>query len=223
MNAKEFIDTVSPFAVTLRMEGSPMFPSVRIAQNMLETGRVIHPWFNLGGIKVGSGKPNGFWKGASVNKGTWEVCNGVTVNTSANFRAYDNLYDFYKDQDLLFLNDRYKRVVAAKNPQEQAEMLQACGYATDPQYPEKLKSIISQNGLEKYDQEAENMKEELAAAIKRIDALELKTKVLDKTPAPEWFIKEFGEHVLDGIVSDMNGDTDFWRDTAVSLRLKKKG
>jgi flagellar protein FlgJ len=129
-----------------------MFPSVRIAQNILETGCVIHSWNNLGGIKVGSGKPNAYWRGGAVNKGTWEVYDGVRDdNVTAAFRAYDTLYDFYKDQDLLFELSRYARVRAAKTPGEQALALQECGYATDPQYPGKLMTIIKAYDLTKYD------------------------------------------------------------------------
>lgn len=157
MTNHDFLAYLVPFAVQLRAEGSPMFPSVRLAQNLLETGGVIHRWYNLGGIKVGKGKPNEWWDGSSVNKGTWEVYNGVRVNTSANFRAYASVYHFYKDQDLLFKNTRYKRVRDAKTPQEQATALYACGYATDPQYAGKLMTIIQAYGLTKYDQEAEHM------------------------------------------------------------------
>lgn len=70
------------------------------------------------------------------------------------------MYDFYKDQDLLFAYTRYARVRAAKTPEEQAAALYACGYATDPQYAAKLMTIIKSEGLTKYDviQEDEYMK-----------------------------------------------------------------
>lgn len=147
----DFIAKLAPIVQQVRAEGSIMFPSVRIAQNILETGCVIHPWYNLGGIKVGSGKPNGYWKGRSINKGTWEEYGGQTVSTTANFRVYDCLYDFYKDQDLLFQLSRYERVRASKTPEEQAAMLYACGYATDSGYAGKLVALIRANDLTKYD------------------------------------------------------------------------
>jgi N-acetylmuramoyl-L-alanine amidase CwlA len=65
--------------------------------------------------------------------------------------------------------------------------------------------------------------ETMDQVLARLAALEEKVKVLDKTPAPDWFVKEFGPHVLDGIVNDLNGDVDFWRDTAIILRIKAKG
>jgi flagellar protein FlgJ len=152
LTSNDFINAVLPHVLQVRKEGSLMFPSVRIAQNILETGCVIHSWNNLGGIKVGSGKPNAYWRGGAVNKGTWEVYDGVRDdNVTAAFRAYDTLYDFYKDQDLLFELSRYARVRAAKTPGEQALALQECGYATDPQYPGKLMTIIKAYDLTKYD------------------------------------------------------------------------
>jgi len=134
-----------------------MLPSVRLAQNLLETGGVIHPWNNLGGIKVGDGIPNGYWKGAFVNKTTWEVVGGKRVDIVARFRSYDTLYDYYKDQDILFRLPRYARVRASKSPAEQAEALRLCGYATDPQYGAKIISLIKSNKLDQYDKEDEYM------------------------------------------------------------------
>ncbi|WP_239616137.1 glucosaminidase domain-containing protein [Cohnella mopanensis] len=154
LSQAQFIATLAPMAVRARIEGSPLFPSVRLAQNLLETGGVIHPWNNLGGIKVGSGKPNAYWHGQWVQKGTWEVENGVRTDTSALFRAYDSVYDFYKDQDLLFQLPRYDRVRQALTPNRQAEALRLCGYATDPQYDAKLISIIQANKLTQYDEQA---------------------------------------------------------------------
>lgn len=153
MNKTEFIQAILPSVLKTRAEGSFMFPSCRIAQNILETGCNIHPWFNLGGIKAGKGKPNAYWKGETVHKGTWEVYNGVRENTTADFRAYASLYDFYKDQDIFLSAKRYAPVVKATSPEEQAERLRQCGYATDPEYAIKIKAIIQANNLKQYDVE----------------------------------------------------------------------
>jgi hypothetical protein len=59
---------------------------------------------------------------------------------------------------------------------------------------------------------------QLNSLATRVTALEQTTKVLEKTTMPKWFIDEFGAHSLDGIVTDLTGDTDFWRDTAIILR-----
>jgi len=154
LGKQEFIATLAPMAIQARKEGSPLFPSVRLGQNLLETGGVIHPWNNLGGIKVGNGKPNAYWHGQWVRKGTWEVENGTRTDTTALFRAYDSVYDFYKDQDLLFMLPRYERVRTAATPSIQAEALHLCGYATDPQYGSKIIALIQTYGLSKFDAQA---------------------------------------------------------------------
>ena len=151
LTRNQFIAALAPTVLRVKREGSVMFPSVRLAQILLETGGVIHEWYNLGGIKVGSGQTNAFWHGEAVVKGTWEVIDGRSMNTRAAFRAYKSVYHFYKDLDLLLATPRYERVRKAMTPERQADMLFACGYATDPAYPSKLKAIIEQYGLKKYD------------------------------------------------------------------------
>lgn len=151
MNKEQFFAMLAPIAIRVRGEGSFMFPSLRLAQNWLETGGKIPSWNNLGGYKVGSGKTNVYWRGDVVNKSTWEVYNNHRVEVVAAFRAYDSIYDFYKDQDLLFMISRYDRVRSAQTPRQQAQALQDCGYATDPSYASKLTAIMESNGLQQYD------------------------------------------------------------------------
>lgn len=151
MTRERFFATIAQAVALARSEGSRMFPSVRMAQSLLETGGEIHPWNNLGGIKVGNGVTNEYWHGEAVVKGTWEYIDGRTVTMRAAFRAYKSLYHFYKDLDLLLEAPRYERVRSAGTPERQASMLQASGYATDPAYPSKLMAIIQQYGLRKYD------------------------------------------------------------------------
>jgi len=151
----QFISALAPTAIRLRQEGSPLLPSVRLSQAILETGGVIHPWYNLGGIKVGNGAINAYWQGEAVNKGTKEYINERTVETRAAFRAYRSVYHFYKDQDLLFANHRYLRVREARTPEEQARMLQASGYATDPSYAAKLIALMNQHRLQQFDRLAQ--------------------------------------------------------------------
>ncbi|XID91025.1 glycoside hydrolase family 73 protein [Paenibacillaceae bacterium WGS1546] len=146
-----FIALVAPIVMQVHREGGRLLPSVRIAQSWHETGGKVPSWHNLGGYKVGSGKPTLWWDGSSVNTATKEVYGGKEVLTRANWRAYKSIYHYYKDQDLLFDLSRYTRVRAAKTPDEQCHMLQACGYATDPKYATKLINAINSYGLRKYD------------------------------------------------------------------------
>jgi len=222
----EFFAQLAPVAIRVRLEGSPMFPSCRLAQNWLETGGVIHPWFNLGGIKVGSGQPNEWWDGSSVKKGTWEVVNGQRIDTSAHFRAYPSVYHFYKDQDVLFQLPRYERVRRAQTPEEQADMLLACGYATDPQYAVKLKNIIKQYSLKQYDREVEQVLKDLQ---EKVAALEQTVKVLEDQnrhiPAPPWFVVEFGDPTAGGLIRDVDGlkHPAAWEAIAIALRAMGRG
>lgn len=220
MSAQSFIAQIAPIVVQLRLEGSPIFPSVRIAQCGLETGWKIPAWNNLGGYKVGSGTPNEYWRGAVVHKGSWEIYDGKRVDIVAAFRAYDSIEDFFRDHDLLFQLKRYDRVRAAKTPEEQADMLQACGYATDPQYAAKLKTIIKQYGLKKYDEEVDKVLEDLK---KKIEGLSKEIQELKKLiPAPKWFVEEFGSADLDGLIHDPKFTSEGWRAIAVALRAIKK-
>lgn len=236
----EFFALLSPTVIQVRREGSKLLPSVRLAQNWLETGGTIHDWNNLGGYKVGSGTVNEYWKGASVSTSTWEVYNGQSVETTANWRAYDSIYDFYKDQDLLFAKARYSRVCEALTPEEQCEALYLCGYATDPDYASKLNSIIRTNQLTDYDEEAERMTadekamvEELQAAVKAqenlLDSLTNSKDVLKswltsvdgrlktmenkhRMDIPEW-AREAVEAAVNAQLVDTpeNGSEDFYR------------
>jgi flagellar protein FlgJ len=145
MTRSEFVSIVAPIAQKLWEEGSGnLFPSVRIAQTLLETGGKIHEWNNIVGYKVGSGKLTAYWHGRSVSTKTWEVYNGVTDNNViANWRAYDSVEDCLRDQDLLFNSERYNAVRLATTPEDQAVALYRCNYATDPDYYKKIIAIAA--------------------------------------------------------------------------------
>ncbi|WP_158602384.1 glycoside hydrolase family 73 protein [Cohnella endophytica] len=153
MDRQSFIALLAPQAIQARLDGSSLLPSVRLAQNILETGSNLNKYNNLGGFKVGDGKPNAWWHGETYTTPTWEVYGGKRVQTVATWRAYDSVYDFYRDQDRLFQNSRYAPLRAALTPEDQAKALQACGYATDPEYAAKLMQIVTAEGLIQYDGE----------------------------------------------------------------------
>ena len=223
MTRDQFFATLAPHAIRARLEGSPLFVSVRLAQNLLETGGKIHPWHNLGGIKVGGGKPNEWWDGSYVQKGTWEVVNGQRVDTTAAFRAYKSIYHFYKDQDLLFQLPRYARVRTAKTPEEQCTALQLCGYATDTAYPGKLMAIIRQYELKKYDDEVLRMLDAIKQLQQDIEALRKEVSSLSNqigallgahamNEVPAWAKEAVDAAVAAGIVDTPQGSSlDFYR------------
>ncbi|WP_082882671.1 glycoside hydrolase family 73 protein [Paenibacillus swuensis] len=208
-----FIAFVGPVAVRLRLEGSPVFPSVRVAQALLETGATIHSWNNLVGFKAGRGKPNAFWDGRTISTKTWEVYNGTRVNNvTANWRVYDTIDDGFRDQDLLFHNSRYYHVRTASTPVEQTQALYRAGYATDPAYPTKLQNLISVYNLYQFDEEVIRVLNELN---KKIDELTARVKELEAAPDLEVRVQ-----ALEGR-EDMQ-EVPSWAKAAVDKALKSK-
>lgn len=95
---------------------------------------------NLFGIKAGRG-----WQGATADVMTTEYVNGVAVKAVERFRAYGSYADAFKDYaNLLAANPRYAQVLNERtDPAAFARGLQQAGYATDPNYAEKLTRVIT--------------------------------------------------------------------------------
>ena len=95
--------------------------------------------YNLFGIKAGSG-----WKGRTVDIVTTEYVNGKPQKQVDTFRAYDSYADSFRDYaNLLRANPRYQSVLAqGQDAARFAQGLQQAGYATDPNYAQKLTSVI---------------------------------------------------------------------------------
>ena len=122
-------------------------PEAILAQAALETGWGKHVMpdmrgrnsFNLFGIKAGSS-----WNGETAVRRTIEFEGGVPRYERASFRAYDDIGSTLDDYTALLANNpRYEGVVGRGNDTAAfADALQESGYATDPQYARKLKSVI---------------------------------------------------------------------------------
>ena len=97
---------------------------------------------NLFGIKAGSS-----WHGKTVDAVTTEYVDGVAQKRVEKFRAYDTYADSFRDYaNLLRGNPRYQGVIAnAQDAVGFAQGLQRAGYATDPNYADKLTRIINQS------------------------------------------------------------------------------
>ena len=69
------------------------------------------------------------------------------------FRVYDNARESFEDHSLFLLRPRYKSLFSLKITDYKgwARGLKACGYATNPQYADKLIGIIELYGLNEYD------------------------------------------------------------------------
>ncbi len=96
--------------------------------------------FNLFGIKAGSN-----WKGATVDAPTTEHMDGVARKVVEKFRAYASYAETFRDYaKLIASNPRYADAVKrADSAAGFAKGLQQGGYATDPQYAEKLTRAIN--------------------------------------------------------------------------------
>jgi peptidoglycan hydrolase FlgJ len=145
-NPADFVNKVWPHAVEVsRVTGIP--PQFMVAQAALETGWGRHemlnpdgaPSYNLFGIKAGKS-----WPGQSVLTETTEFVSGQETRVTASFKAYGSYAEAFQDYaNLLRGNPRYGAVIGSQDGTEFARRLQQAGYATDPQYAEKLSRIIN--------------------------------------------------------------------------------
>jgi flagellar protein FlgJ len=94
--------------------------------------------FNLFGIKADRS-----WKGPVVETTTTEYIDGEPQRVRAKFRAYGSYDEAFTDYArFITRNPRYANVLSAETPAEAAHGLQKAGYATDPQYGQKLVRIM---------------------------------------------------------------------------------
>lgn len=142
---EDFVDALWPYAEgAARRLGVPA--EVLVAQAALETGWGRHMIrdaagqnsFNLFGIKATGG-----WEGRQARVSTLEFINGVPERRQEPFRVYDGLAQSFEDYvRLIESRPRYAEARAATTVAEYARALQAGGYATDPEYAEKIIAIV---------------------------------------------------------------------------------
>jgi peptidoglycan hydrolase FlgJ len=144
----DFLRTLRPHAEQAAKELG-VDPDALLAQAALETG-----WgrsvpcnaqgecsFNLFGIKAGSQ-----WSGATVNVPTLEFEEGIPVRKVERFRAYDSPADSFRDYAALIRDSsRYASARGAgDNVEAFAAALQQGGYATDPNYAQKIAAVAGE-------------------------------------------------------------------------------
>lgn len=125
-----------------------------IAQAALETG-----WgkgllkrpdgdssFNLFNIKAGGG-----WQGDTVARTVLEYNGAQAYQTPASFRAYENLGQAFDDfTQFLGGKARYAGVLGQSDAAAYGAALQQAGYATDPDYGQKIAAIASRAEFKDY-------------------------------------------------------------------------
>jgi hypothetical protein len=125
--------------------------SIRLSQAILEsnwgTSRLSIEANNLFGIKADSR-----WKGPTYNIQTKEWNESGFYSTTSDFRAYKTIEDSVLDHtEFLLTNQRYSSIIGDTDYKSTALKLKAAGYATDPEYGNKLISVIEVNSLTWFD------------------------------------------------------------------------
>ncbi len=148
-----FINRLAPVAKgTQRQYGVPA--SITLAQAILESdwgqSKLATDYNNFFGVKASSGM-------RKVTLPTKEVQDGQWVTVQAPFRWYTSWQESIWDHGKLLASGtqdnprRYEAVIQAANYQAAARALVTGGYATDPDYANKLIRVIESYDLDRYD------------------------------------------------------------------------
>ena len=143
---EQFVKALAPIASKVELQ-TGISARLMLAQSALETGwgqkpilkQDGAPSFNLFGIKAGKD-----WGGDQADIVTTEFYQGAAIKQRDAFRAYSSFEESFKDYaQFLQSNPRYEQALTLReNPLEFAKALQESGYATDPQYAEKIGRIM---------------------------------------------------------------------------------
>jgi len=143
---ESFIETLLPYAKkAAQILG--ISPAVLVAQSALETGwgkKIINRADNQSSFNLFNIKANKGWQGDHVTKNSLEVEEGIGIKRRSNFRAYNSLAQSFDDyRHFIVTNKRYQGALQqGTNAGRYIEELQQAGYATDPQYADKIKNIM---------------------------------------------------------------------------------
>lgn len=146
---EDYIKMAKPIAVSVANEYN-LFPSVVLGQSALESNfgksELSLNYNNYFGIKA----KNDDKKEEMI---TSEFVDGKEIRVKQPFREYNSMKESFKDYGkLISTAPRYKRVMSSQNYRQAAYNLQKCGYATDPNYADKIIEIIENYELYKLDE-----------------------------------------------------------------------
>ena len=133
-NVNIFFNQLAPIVVNeyVRRKGQKrLYPSTVLAMAALESGYNLNAT-TLFGIK-----------GEGVVLDTTEYINGEYVNVKDSFKYFPNLTASVQGLYDLVQWDNYDRATSSTDWEEECRMMQACGYATDPDYADKLINIVN--------------------------------------------------------------------------------
>lgn len=126
-------------------------PEVLIAQAALETGwgKKITGMGDKSSLNLFNIKADQRWQGNTISVPTLEVRNGTAVREIASFRAYESPQHSFDDYvDFIKTSPRYEQALMAKDSESYARALSEAGYATDPDYSEKIIRILNSEELQ---------------------------------------------------------------------------
>lgn len=129
-----FFNNLAPLVVNeyARRKGQKrLYPSTVLAMAALESGYNLNAP-TLFGIK-----------GEGVVLDTTEYINGENINIKDSFVIYPTLAEAVQGLYELMQWDNYDRATSTTDYVEECKMVQACGYATDPDYADKLINIVN--------------------------------------------------------------------------------
>lgn len=150
---KAFIREIGPIAKEVD-KSFDLLPSITIAQACLESdyGKSVlsQKYNNLFGVKGNNPNTSAVLKTKEFEKGKW-------IEIKARFQIYDSYEASIRAHARLFQKGtswdakQYRHVLAAKNYEAQARALVKDGYATDPDYADKLIKLIEEYNLDRFD------------------------------------------------------------------------
>ena len=153
MKPELFFKMYAPYAIaTQAAHGVPA--SITLAQAALESGwgesELTKTANNFFGIKD---QAKDEYKGPNVTRDTTEYINGVKVTVNSAFRRYSTPQGSFNDHSVFLLkNSRYKNLfkIPLTDFEAWAKGLKAAGYATDPNYANKLITLVKAYNLNQY-------------------------------------------------------------------------
>ncbi|MBG9988936.1 glycoside hydrolase family 73 protein [Aerococcaceae bacterium DSM 111176] len=155
---QEFIHQLVPVAQNLQRQYG-VLASVSLGQAALEsnfgTSELGASYNNLYGVKTEAEDPDG------ANMSTMEFVDDEWIEIVDRFKVYPSWEASMREHaELIYYgtswdSEFYQDVLAGDTYQEQANGLQSAGYATDPDYADKVISMIETWELNQYDQPIE--------------------------------------------------------------------
>ncbi len=146
-SAADFVEQLRPYAEQAAKKLG-VDANVLLAQSALETGwgkSVIKAQDGSSSYNLFNIKANKSWHGQQQKVSTLEFRDGIAKKEMAGFRSYNSYQESFDDYvNFIKTNPRYKTAIKmAEKAERYVHELQQAGYATDPQYADKVMKIFN--------------------------------------------------------------------------------